>query len=144
MPAIVGPRAMAWSFDVPEYESLDTDGSILGLCAEYQKAGHTAIGFNTDCLGRDLFGVPSQQELSLQAAMAVRYGLDDVDMASVRGLTIVPAETVGLGDRIGSLEPGKDADVVVVSGDPSDPRTSVELVLVNGEVVYDAEEERLW
>ena len=54
-----------------------------------------------------------------------------------RGHTIVPAVTAGIAHRVGSLEKGKDADIVVISGDPSDPRSHVELVLINGRVVYD-------
>jgi imidazolonepropionase-like amidohydrolase len=77
--------------------------------------------------------------------MAVRYGFDNSEMGAVRGLTIVPAQAAGIADRVGSLEPGKDADILVVTGDPSDPRTSVEVVFVEGRRVYDAKREtRLW
>jgi len=44
----------------------------------------------------------------------------------------------GMGDRLGSLEPGKHADIVVLNGDPTDPRTSVDYVFVEGRVAYDA------
>jgi imidazolonepropionase-like amidohydrolase len=66
-------------------------------------------------------------------------------MQAVRGLTIVPATVAGIDHRIGSLEPGKDADLVVLSGDPADPRTSVEQVYLEGERVYDtAQNRRRW
>lgn len=45
-----------------------------------------------------------------------------------------------MADRVGSLEPGKDADVVVFSGHPFDYRTLAELVIVDGEVAYKREE----
>ncbi len=77
----------------------------------------------------------------LQAAVGARYGFDDSGLGTVRGLTIVPAAPVGLADRIGSLEPGKDADIVVISGHPCDPRNHVSRVWGDGEVAYDPEED---
>ena len=86
-----------------------------------------------------------QEELPLQAGMAVRYGLDNTNLESIRGLTIVPALTAHIADRVGSLEVGKDADIVALTGDVGDPRTSVERVWINGKKVYDtALEERRW
>lgn len=137
--AIVGPRAI----DVPTAGFIRWSGSnpeaILGVAAGYQRLGHKRIGFNTDA------PVIPQEELPLQAAVAVRYGLDDSNLETVRGLTIIPAVTVGIEDRLGSLEAGKEADILVVTGDPSDPRTSVEQVFVRGARVYDtASERRRW
>ena len=71
--------------------------------------------------------------------MGVRYGLDDSGLASIRGLTIVPARTAKIEKRVGSLEPGKDADVLVCNGFPVDPRVAVQIVFVNGRRAYDAE-----
>ncbi|NUP97510.1 MAG: amidohydrolase family protein [Planctomycetaceae bacterium] len=129
--AILGPR----NVDVPSRGMIDWVSSnpekIQGLAAGYAERGHKMIGFNTDA------PVIPQEELFLQSAVNVKYGFDNSDMAAVRGHTIVPAITAGIQNRVGSLEPGKDADIVVISGDPSDPRSHVELVLVNGKVVYD-------
>jgi imidazolonepropionase-like amidohydrolase len=80
------------------------------------------------------------ETLPLQAAVGVRYGFDDSEMQSVKGLTIVPATVAGIEHRVGSLEPGKDADVIVTDGDPVDPRSAVRLVFIEGRLVYDAEE----
>jgi imidazolonepropionase-like amidohydrolase len=148
--AILGPRTVAFFFNVieraPRFGLLDTKGAALGTPAEYQRRGHTAIGFNTDCVdGNARYGTPPQEELSLQAAMALRYGMTNHDLESLRGLTIVPAQTVGLGDRLGTLEPGKDADVIVITGDIADPRTYVERAYTDGQLVYDAERDgRRW
>ena len=137
--AILGPRAVAMTRKDWMWDELDTDGRINGMAAEYQRRGHQAIGFNTDAVdGSGAFGTPPQEELPLQAAMAVRYGLDNTNLESLRGLTIIPAETAALGHRIGSLEPGKDADVLILSGDVADPRTWVERVYTDGELIYDA------
>jgi len=69
-----------------------------------------------------------------QAALSVKYGLDR-DTA-LRALTINPARIVGIDDRLGSIEPGKDADLVVWSGDPLDVLSRVTRALIDGQEVY--------
>ena len=77
--------------------------------------------------------------------MGVRYGFNNENMDAVRGLTIVPAMSAELGDVIGSIEVGKIADLVQITGDPADPRCHVKRVWQSGESVYDAHEgKRLW
>ena len=56
--------------------------------------------------------------------------------AALQAVTINPAEIIGVADRVGSLEVGKDADVVVFSGHPFDYRTVAELVIIDGQVVH--------
>ena len=81
----------------------------------------------------------------VSTGMAIRYGLDNANLESLRGLTIVPALTAGIEDRVGSLEVGKDADILALTGDVGDPRTSVERVWIGGKSVYDTRtEERRW
>lgn len=136
VPAILGPRAISRHYS----NFIDTDGKIMGIAAEYQRGGHTSIGFNTDCVDNGGMGItPAQEELSLQAAMALRYGMKNLNIESIRGLTIVPAAAAGLDHRLGSLEIGKDADILVLGGDVADPRTAIERVYTDGKVVYDAE-----
>lgn len=134
--AIIGPR----NVEVPTRQFINWTGSnpegILGIAAEYQKRGMTMIGFNTDA------PVIPPEELFLQAGMAVRYGFDAKNLETVRGLTIVPAVTSGIANRVGSLEVGKDADIVVMSGDPADPRTSVDKILIDGKRVYDTTKDK--
>ncbi|MDA1263669.1 MAG: amidohydrolase family protein [Planctomycetota bacterium] len=132
--AILGPREIM-AARPPRY---DTDGQIHGSAWGFQDRGHPQVGFNTDA------PVVPQEELPLQAAMGVRYGFNEDLMQSVRGVTIVPAKTMNIHHRVGSLEVGKDADLVVVTGNPIDPRNGVELVWVNGTLVYDATEGRRW
>jgi imidazolonepropionase-like amidohydrolase len=71
-----------------------------------------------------------------QASLSVKYGLDR-DTA-LRALTINPARILGLADRLGSLEPGKDGDVVVWSGDPLDVLSRVERAFMDGREIYTA------
>ena len=86
-----------------------------------------------------------QEELPLQAAMGVKYGFDNSNLQAIKGLTIVPAMTMGLQDDIGSIEVGKSADLVRLTGDPIDPRAWVKQVWQRGTVTYDvASDPRLW
>jgi len=133
--AIVGPREIARTY--PGF--VDTEGKIVGVAAEYQRRGLSRIGFNTDS------PIVPEEQFQLQAAVACRYGFEDERMQAMRGLTIVPAEVAGIEDRVGSLEPGKQADFMVVTGDPVDPRSVVERVYIQGRRVYDAStEDRRW
>jgi imidazolonepropionase-like amidohydrolase len=143
VPAILGPRAVSVSLNIEYRPGMfivnDNDGRIYGMAERYQDAGHRMIGFNTDS------PVIAQEELPLQAAMAARYGFETDNVEHVRGLTIVPAVTAGIADRVGSLEPGKDADFIVCDGDPADPRTTISITFVEGERVYDnGTERRRW
>lgn len=72
------------------------------------------------------------RELRYLAGDAVAYGLPW--QAALAAITINPARAFGFGDRAGSLEPGKDADVVVWSGDPFEPMSQPVAVLIRGEV----------
>lgn len=70
-----------------------------------------------------------------QAATAVKNGLSRSE--ALRAVTLAPAEILGLGARIGSIEKGKDANLAVLTGDPLDAQTWVDIVLVDGKVVYE-------
>ena len=72
--------------------------------------------------------------LSYQAALAVKHGLDRD--SALRSLTINPARIVGVDDRLGSLEVGKDADVAIWSGDPLDVLSRVERAFIDGSEIY--------
>jgi imidazolonepropionase-like amidohydrolase len=133
--AILGPRVV----EVPTRQFIQWTGSnpeaLLGIASEYQKRGHKRIGFNTDA------PVIPGEELPLQATMGAHYGFDDSNADTVRGLTIIPAVTAGIDKRVGSIEVGKDADLVIMTGDPIDPRNSIELVYIDGKRVYDTKKD---
>lgn len=76
-------------------------------------------------------------QLLTWAAFAVRNGLKP-DIA-LRAVTLNAAEIIGVADRVGSLEVGKDADLLILNGDPLDVTTRIEKVIVNGKVVHGAE-----
>jgi imidazolonepropionase-like amidohydrolase len=140
VPAIVGPRSVDHVYNRGFIEwARNKHEGVRGLAAGYQSLGHTQVGFNTDSPFVPL------EELLVQATMGVRYGMDDSGLAALRGLTIVPARAALIDERVGSLEPGKDADVLVCDGYPVDPRTAIDLVFVNGRRAYDAERDgRRW
>ena len=71
-----------------------------------------------------------QQYLPLCAGMAVKAGMDEFD--ALKAITINPAEHIGVADRVGSLEVGKDADVVVTAGCPLEVLTEVKAVFIDG------------
>lgn len=73
-----------------------------------------------------------------QATLAVKEGLDPE--TALRAITINPARIAGIDDRVGSLAPGKEADVVVWSGDPLDVLSRVERAFVAGREVYTYDE----
>lgn len=70
------------------------------------------------------------QYLSLCAALAVRGGMAVEE--ALAAITLVPAELLGLGDRLGSLTPGKDADIVLTPAHPFDPTHVPSAVILNG------------
>ena len=72
--------------------------------------------------------------LVYQAALAVKEGLDPV--TALRSITINPAKVMGVADRIGSLEVGKEADLVLWSGDPLDVMQRAVSVYIGGREVY--------
>lgn len=74
------------------------------------------------------------QYLSMSAAYAIRHGMG-ADQA-LQAVTLTPARLLHVEDRIGSLDAGKDADLVILSGAPFEFSTEVKTVIINGNVVY--------
>lgn len=71
-----------------------------------------------------------QQYLALCAGLAMKSGMDPFD--ALKAITINPAKHAGVADRVGSLEVGKDGDVVIFSGSPFDIDGTCETVVING------------
>ena len=78
-------------------------------------------------------------DLRTSAILAVKYGLDKE--TALKSLTINAAEILGVADRLGSISEGKDADLVIIDGDPLQLTSSIEMVLINGNIVYQRQEE---
>ena len=91
------------------------------------KAGcHVSI--ITDC------SVTPQEYLGLMAGLAIRSGMDPFE--AFKAVTINPAEHLGIADRVGSLEVGKDADIVVCEGSILNSDGVVQTVFIDGKIVY--------
>ena len=120
IPVIIGPLCTSRSKVELRNRSLANPGRLA--------AAGVTIAITTD------HPVVPINFLAHQAALSVKHGLDR-DTA-LRALTINPARIVGIDDRLGSIEPGKDADLVIWSGDPLDVLSRVEHALIDGEEIY--------
>lgn len=77
-----------------------------------------------------------QQYLALCAGFAVQSGMDEFD--ALKAITINPAKHIGVADRVGSLEVGKDADIVIADGSPMVSTTKIRKVLIDGKIVSES------
>jgi len=83
------------------------------------------------------------RNLPYEAAMAVGYGLAPDE--ALKAITLYPARILGVADRVGSLEVGKDATLIVTDGDPLETPTHVEAAFIQGRSVdLDNRHKRLW
>ena len=85
--------------------------------------------------GRGSSLTQGQNFLWYQAATAVKYGMPAQE--ALQALTLLPAKFLGVDKFVGSIEKGKDGDVIILSGDPLKVTTWVDTTIVNGEVVYE-------
>jgi imidazolonepropionase-like amidohydrolase len=115
IPVIVGPITT-------QPDHIETLGAIYENAARLNEAG-VQISIQTDRTN-------DSRTLVWEAGLAVTYGLPwDV---ALRSVTLTPAEIFGVADRIGSLEPGKRADLIVTTGDPFQPLTQVRHLFIRG------------
>jgi imidazolonepropionase-like amidohydrolase len=136
IPVILGPPTHP--FITGGEVSLNAD--LYNLMSEYNAAMLTDAGIKVAIgsfgFGFGSFGGATQGRwLLIEAAYATGYGLSDED--ALKAVTINAAEILGVADRIGSLEAGKDADVLVLDGYPLHVKTWVEKVFINGELIHD-------
>ena len=118
-PVAVGPTLTNASKIVLVNKTFDTPGILA-------KAG-CQVSIITDA------PVIPQQYLPLCAGLAVKAGMDP--FAALQAITINPAKHLGIADRVGSLEVGKDGDVVIADGDVMVSDTRVLTVFLNGQRV---------
>ena len=116
VPVAVGPTLT----NASKLELLNKSWTTPGILA---KAG-LQVSIITDA------PVIPQQYLPLCAGLAVKAGMDPFQ--ALQAITINPAKHIGMDGRIGSLEPGKDADIVLTDGDPLVSDTVVKAVFVDG------------
>ncbi len=78
-------------------------------------------------------GYYNERNLPYQAATCVAFGLPREE--AIKAITIYPAEILGVGDKVGSIEPGKDATLIVTTGDPLEIPTQVVYEFIQGRKV---------
>jgi len=115
-----------WSYKFEVYYSTAYNAAIL-----------TENGVNTS-INTDIPG--EQRDLYLQAAKTQRYG-DLSDTQALRLITINPARQLGIADRVGSIEEGKDADLALFSEHPLSVYTEPQRTYVDGVVRFDHEQD---
>ncbi len=120
IPVVLSPLMNART----KYETGKRNMEIAGIMA--RRGILTAI--STDGYSQTVKWLP------INAGLAVRYGMKEED--AFKSITINPAHILGLSHRLGSLEKGKDADIVITKGHPLETRTKVVMVLVEGKVRY--------
>ncbi len=120
IPVVVGPTLSGRS-------KVELAGMTWKTAALLSKADIT-VALTTD------HSVIPIQYLPICAALAVKYGMKEEE--ALKAITLYPARILKLEERLGSLEKGKDADMVVMSGHPLDWRTQVEKVFIDGRLVY--------
>ncbi len=117
-------------------------GSIMGnrrgdtRTTSHRTPGITAVAGILTALSTQHPATPAEHTL-VQAALARREGMTEDD--TLAALTLAPAKILGMGDRLGSIEVGKDADLVVMSGHPLSVFTKVQKVYVDGQLAFDRE-----
>src|SRR6056297_478132 len=126
IPAIVGP-SMTGRVKV---ELSDLSFKTAGVLA---KAG-VKVALMSD------HPVIPTKNATVYAALAIKEGLDEKE--ALKAITINPAQILGVDDRVGSIEEGKDADLIIFKGHPLDISSDIQRVIVNGEVVKREEDEK--
>ena len=114
IPVVIKPLT-----DIPSFDAL---AASLENAARLQAAGVTLV--------LSSFDTHNARNLRQEAGNAISYGLDRE--AALRAVTLTPAQTWGIADRAGSIEAGKDADLVIWSGDPFELTTAADHVFIRG------------
>ena len=137
IPVVLGPISHPYisGEEIPDpgdYGGVDERNAVW-----LNEAGvHVSLASFSRGFGRFGPGVAGQW-LLIDASIARGHGMSEADV--LRAVTLSPAEVLGVADRLGSLEVGKDADVVVFDGDPLSIRTWATRVYVGGQLVYERE-----
>lgn len=106
----------------PDPDALDPNLADLARLAHLRLALATTTAANLE-------------DFRLAAAMAQRGGMDE--FRALAAITRIPAEILGVADRVGSIEPGKDADLVILTGRPLETSSHVSRVYVRGRLAYE-------
>lgn len=120
IPVVYGPAMISRVYSAFRYVN---DSIPVKLCRE-----GVLVALTTD------HPVIPQKHLRLLASVVVRNGLNCEEVLKM--ITINPARMLRIDDKIGSLTIGKDADIVIFDGHPLSPASRVQLVVIDGKIVY--------
>ncbi|MBI4565787.1 MAG: amidohydrolase family protein [Planctomycetes bacterium] len=144
-------RALDQDFNLPwtllappdvDYAALRVPGALFGPAFLRERRGTVAnlaeaLAANGVPIGIASSSISGAVHLPFTLAHAVRYGLDGFD--ALKAVSVNPARMLRLDDRVGSLERGRDGDVVLSAGDPFDLSSRIRMVICNGKIVYQVE-----
>jgi imidazolonepropionase-like amidohydrolase len=116
-----------WGFKLEAYDGIRENIAMVDA------AGACATVHSDDPIGIQRLN----QEAAKAMAAGWRAGIDVPRERAIRWITANPAKALGVDDRVGTLEEGKDADVVVWSGDPFSVYSHADLVYIDGVLRYD-------
>ena len=116
IPVITGPVLATPTRDSDQYDQAYKNAGLM------QKAG-VKVALRTN-------EAENVRNLPFNAGFAAAYGMGREE--ALKAITIVPAEIFGVADEIGSIEPGKKANIFVSTGDPFEPATAIKHLFING------------
>ncbi len=141
LPVVVDSTLVFWETDPRTGEDHKINISKIykeaGVPLTYQVTG---IGAGNLFRAPDLPPTLGTNFLWYQAATAVKYGVPVAE--ALESITLRPAKLLGVDKQAGSIEAGKDADIVILTGDPLRVSTWVDTTLVRGKVVYERSQDR--
>lgn len=116
-----------WAYKFEVYDAIPYNGALM-------KQAGLVVSFNSD-------DAEMARRLNTEAAKAVKYG--GVEPAeALKFVTLNPAKQLFVDDRVGSLEAGKDADLVIWTGSPLSPASRVEQTWIDGRKYFDRQDDR--
>ena len=115
-----------WGYKLEAYDAIPHNAAIM------TRAG-VVVSINSDSDER-------ARRLNLDAAKMMKYG-DMTEQEALRMITLNPAIQLGIQDRVGSIDVGKDADLSIWNGDPMSVYSRVETTFIDGEVFFDREQD---
>ncbi|HEX8399600.1 MAG TPA: amidohydrolase family protein [Pyrinomonadaceae bacterium] len=115
-----------WGYKIEAFDAIPYNAAIL-----YRNG--VSVSINSDSNER-------HRRLNLEAAKTMKYG-DVPEEEALKMITLNPATQLGIGSRTGSIEVGKDADIVIWTAHPFSPYARVERTMIEGETFFDREQD---
>jgi imidazolonepropionase-like amidohydrolase len=128
VPVVLDPQLIVWETNEEKNEE-----EMKVVPSIFQKA-KVRFAFQTDT---SRYG---RRYLWYQAATAVKYGISRAE--ALKSATLYPAQFIGIDDRFGSIEKGKQANLIFLTGDPLDAQTWVDKVMLAGKIVYEKDKDQ--